>query len=155
MFRLKICGITSVDDARAAADAGADAVGLNFFRKSRRFVEPDVAQRIVAALPSRVTKVGVFVNREVGEIVEVLQQVNLDFIQLHGDEPATILVQLPTTVRVVRAHRCGSDGLEALVRYMEDANTSGRLPDALLIDADTGADFGGTGQTADWPLIAK
>ena len=122
MFRLKICGITSIDDARAAADAGADAVGLNFFRKSRRFVEPDVAQQIVAALPSDVAKVGVFVNHEAREILEVLEQVNLDFVQLHGDEPVTILAQLPTSVRVVRAHRCGSDGLDGLARYLEVAN---------------------------------
>ena len=62
MFRIKICGITNVDDAQAAADAGADAIGLNFFRKSRRFVEPEVARQIAAALPTSVTKVGVFVN---------------------------------------------------------------------------------------------
>lgn len=155
MFCIKICGITTIDDARAAADAGADAVGLNFFRKSRRFVQPEIAQRIAAALPTGVAKVGVFVNHTAREIAEVLGQVSLDFVQLHGDETASILAQLPTGVRVVRACRCGPDGFQRLSRFLTDAGSSGRPPDAVLFDANVGSGFGGTGQLADWGLIVQ
>ena len=155
MFRIKICGVTSTGDARAAADAGADAVGLNFFRKSRRFIEPESAKQIASSLPAGVTKVGVFVNHAPREIVEIVRQVNLDVVQLHGDEPPALLAELPKSVRIVRAHRCGADGLDALSRYLDEAGSSGRMPDAVLIDADAGADFGGTGRRADWSLVAR
>jgi phosphoribosylanthranilate isomerase len=153
MFRIKICGITNINDAYAAAEAGADAVGLNFFKKSRRFVEPEVARAIATGLYERVTKVGVFVNHDAAEIEGISTLVGLDYIQLHGDEPAGMLAQLPTYLKVVRAHRCGSDGLAKLARYLKECESFGRLPDALLIDADAGAEFGGTGQLADWPRI--
>jgi phosphoribosylanthranilate isomerase len=155
MFRIKICGVTSINDARAAADAGADAIGLNFYRKSRRFVEPELATQIVAALPARVSKVGVFVNHDALEIAEIVRRVKLDFVQLHGDESPTLLAALPKSVRIVRAHRCGADGLESLSQYLDDAGSAGRMPDAVLIDADAGSEFGGTGRRADWSLVAE
>jgi phosphoribosylanthranilate isomerase len=155
MFRIKICGITNIDDAQAAADAGADAVGLNFFRKSRRFVEPGNARSIAADLPAGVAKIGIFVNHDVAEIVEISKRVGLDCVQLHGDEPPGTVAQLPKYLKVVRAHRCGINGLISLASYLEECDSRGRLPDALLIDADAGAEFGGTGQVADWTRIAS
>jgi phosphoribosylanthranilate isomerase len=155
MFRIKICGVTSIEDARAAADAGADAVGLNFFRKSRRFVEPEIAGQIASTLPAGIAKVGVFVNQDAREILEIVRQAELDSVQLHGDEPATLLAELPKSVRIVRAHRCGAGSLCALSQYLDEAGSAGRMPDALLIDADAGADFGGTGRRANWSLVAK
>jgi len=155
MFRIKICGITNVQDARAAAGAGADAIGLNFFSKSRRFVEPEVARQIVAALPVGVMTMGVFVNHGAAEIVAVAQRVGLDGVQLHGDERPGLIAQLPMGLSVVRAYRCGIDGLEELARYLDDCRTAGRMPDAVLIDADAGPEFGGTGQRADWARIAQ
>ena len=70
MFRIKICGITNEADGVAAADAGADAVGLNFFSEKPRFVEPDIARQIAAAVPAGVMRVGVFVNQSADEIAE-------------------------------------------------------------------------------------
>jgi phosphoribosylanthranilate isomerase len=154
MFRIKICGITNEADARAAADAGADAVGFNFFRKSRRFVEPDAARRIAADLPAGVMRVGVFVNHSADEIANIVETVKLDCVQLHGDEPATILAELLTTVKIVRTFRCGGDGLAPLAKHWDESRKWGRMPDAVLIDADAGADFGGSGARADWPRIA-
>jgi phosphoribosylanthranilate isomerase len=154
MFGIKICGITNEADARAAADAGADAVGLNFFRKSRRFVEPDIARRIAAAMPAGVMRVGVFVNHSVGEIANIVESVGLDCVQLHGDEPATLLGELPATLKIVRAFRCGSDGLAPLAHYLDECLRLGRVPDAVLVDADAGAEYGGSGQRADWARIA-
>ena len=155
MFRIKICGITNVNDALAAASAGADAIGLNFFRKSRRFVEPQVAREIAAALPVDVLKVGVFVNHSDAEIAEVVDQVKLDCVQLHGDEAPESLAALPASVRVIRAYRCGISGLSELARYLEACRSCGRMPDAVLIDADANGEFGGTGRVADWSRIAK
>ena len=139
MFRIKICGITNIADARAAADAGADAIGLNFFNKSRRFVDVDSAHEIAAAIPRGVMKVGVFVNLDANDIAEIAVHVGLDAVQLHGDEPPSILEQLPTQLLIVRAHRCGPSGLESLVTYLQQCSLLRRMPDAILIDADAGA----------------
>ncbi len=155
MFCIKICGITNVEDARAAADAGADAIGLNFFSKSRRFVEPEAARQIVAALPTGVMKVGVFVNHGVAEIAAIAERVGLDGVQLQGDERPELIAQLPKGVSVVRAHRCGKDGLLPLECFLRVCRSAGRMPDAVLIDADAGPEFGGTGQRADWARIAQ
>jgi phosphoribosylanthranilate isomerase len=154
-FWIKICGITNLDDARAAADAGADALGLNFFSKSRRFIEPHLARRIADSLPAHILKVGVFANHDADQITEIVQHVGLDVVQLHGDERPALVTALPTTVRIVRAHRCGRDGLSPLAQYLDECHALGRMPDAMLIDADAGADFGGSGTTADWALVRR
>jgi len=154
MFRIKICGVTNVDDARLAADAGADAIGLNFFSKSRRFVTPEIARQIVAALPANVTKVGVFVNHSAEEITQIVNQVGLDCIQLHGDEPANIISRLPVAVPIVRASRSSVGKFESLVVYWALCRLLGRTPDALLIDAASTSEYGGTGGVADWEAIA-
>lgn len=155
MFRIKICGITNLDDARSAAAAGADAIGLNFFSKSRRFVDPEIARAVATSLPASVTKVGVFVNHSADEIAEIVKHVGLDYIQLHGDEVPQLLTQLPKHVGIVRAHRCTKDGLAPLAHYLDECRANGRVPNAVLIDADSGAEFGGTGELADWALVAR
>jgi len=152
---IKICGITNRDDARAAVTAGANALGFNFFSKSRRFVEPSVARAIAAELPRDVLKVGVFVNHDSQQITDIVELVGLDAVQLHGDESPRLITELPPHVRVVRAHRCGGDGLSQLVEHLTASHDLGRLPDAVLIDADAGAEFGGSGKLADWALIRE
>jgi phosphoribosylanthranilate isomerase len=154
-FLVKICGITSSADAKAAADAGADALGFNFFRKSRRFVEPVVARQIIDGMPDRTLKVGVFVNETADDIANIVAAARLDAVQLHGDEPAAILSQLPTHVRIVRAYRCTREGLTPLERYLDECHALGRMPDAVLIDADAGPAYGGSGELADWTLIRE
>src|SRR5690606_14230486 len=86
IVRSKICGITCVADALLAAEAGADAIGLVFYAKSPRAVNPEQARAIVAALPPFVTTVGLFVNARREEIQQVLRSVPLDILQFHGDE---------------------------------------------------------------------
>jgi phosphoribosylanthranilate isomerase len=154
-FWIKICGITNLNDASAAADAGADALGFNFFNKSRRFVDPPTARQIVEQLPTNLLKVGVFVNHDVAQIIDIADRVGLNAVQLHGDEPAALISELPPHVRIVRAHRCGPAGLAPLARYLDECHTLGRMPDVLLIDADAGADFGGSGKLADWAVIRQ
>ena len=154
MFRVKICGVTNIDDARAAIDAGADALGFNFYRSSKRFIERDVAQQIADIVPDHVAKVGVFVNHSTREIQDAIKSLGPSYIQLHGDEPAEFLVELPTDIKIIRAYRCGPSGLVVLASYLRRCQTLGRTPDAVLIDADAGSEFGGTGQIPDWVQIA-
>lgn len=155
MFRIKICGLTSVDDALEAAAGGADAIGLNFFAQSKRCVDVETARHISLALPAEVKRVGVFVNASTNDIGAVLREVGLDAIQLHGDEPAELLAELPRGIPVVRAYRCGQQGLLELASYLSACRAHGRLPDAILVDADVGADFGGSGKLADWSVVAR
>ena len=155
MFLVKICGITNIDDACATVDAGAGAIGFNFFTQSCRFVDIEIAQQIAAAVPPHVLKVGVFVNHSAREITETVERAGLDAVQLHGDEVPELLQQLPEPLQIIRAHRCGRDGLSPLFDYLEACRGMGRLPDALLIDADAGTNYGGSGERADWDRIVR
>jgi phosphoribosylanthranilate isomerase len=155
MFRVKICGITNEADARFAIDVGADAIGFNFYAKSKRFVEPAAAREIADALPNNVQEIGVFVNHTAAEICSIATTVGLNGIQLHGDERPEFFAELPAKLLLIRAFRCGASGLAPLSEYLEKCRTAGRVPDVVLIDADAGAEFGGTGQRADWGRVAK
>ena len=154
MFRIKICGLTHVVEAVAAARAGADAIGLNFYPKSRRFIQLDHARQIVEALPSEVVKVGLFVNASAADICRTFDQLGLDLIQLHGDEPATFLAQLGDRP-VMRAFRLGESGLESIARYLGDCRQLGCMPKLVLVDAHVKGAYGGTGQVADWQALKQ
>jgi phosphoribosylanthranilate isomerase len=154
MFRIKICGVTNTGDARAAIDAGADALGLNFYRSSRRFIEHEVARQIADVVPDHVAKVGVFVNHSLHEILEAVEYLRPAYIQLHGDEPAELFSELPAELKIIRAYRCEKSGLAPLASYLAKCHSLGRSPDAILLDAASAGAFGGTGQAADWTMIA-
>ena len=111
MLRVKICGVRRVEDALAASDAGADAVGVNFYEGSPRRASLDEARRIADALPSGVLLVGVFVNESVDKIADLVERVPLGAVQLHGDEPPEALAALPATTPLLRALRVGQEGL--------------------------------------------
>ena len=130
MFRVKICGITSAEDAQMAAAVGADAIGLNFFERSERYVNPECAIDMLQGVPRSVLRVGVFVNAASAEICEVAKRVELDFIQLHGDEPPEFLAEL-SEMRVIRAFRC-REGLQPVRDYLDRCP---RRPEAVLLDA--------------------
>src|SRR3954449_4208412 len=117
MFRIKICGITNADDARAAVDAGANALGINFYRASKRFVDLAIARQIADVVPDNVAKVGVFVNHSVRKILDAIESLRLAYIQLHGDEPSEFLSALPSQIKIIRAYRCGPNGLAPLASY--------------------------------------
>lgn len=154
MFQIKICGITRPEDARQAAAAGADAIGLNFYPRSKRYVSPELAREIAAELPAEVARVGVFVNATAEEIFDVADAVPLDWIQLHGDEPPGFLPQLAGR-RVIRALRCGSEGITPLAEYLEYCESLEAPPAAVLVDALTSdGEYGGTGVQAPWDLLA-
>lgn len=153
MFRVKICGITSVDDALAATAAGADAIGLNFYTVSPRYCPPDRAKTIAAAVGSGVCKVGVFVNASAEEIRQTAQSVRLDLVQLHGDE-APELLRAIRPLGVVRAFRV-KDDLSSISEYLRQCHALMCVPRMLLVDAAKPGQYGGTGLTLDWNWIGK
>ena len=145
MLRVKICGITRPEDAVAAAEVGADAIGLVFYPKSRRGVSPEQAEAILAALPPFVTPVALFVNEEVERIRAICQGLGVRTVQLHGDEPPDVAREL-APLAVIKAFRVGSpDDLKALEGYPASA---------YLLDACVEGKYGGTGRSFDWRLAA-
>src|SRR5436190_23661095 len=112
MAKVKICGITNLDDARVAIDAGADMLGLNFYRPSPRYISPEAARELVndvRSLGSPVEIVGVFVNETIDGVIDTAMVTGLDAVQLHGDESPTFCEELNTRdgFRVIKALRVG------------------------------------------------
>jgi len=152
MFRVKICGITSVDDAQIACAAGADAIGLNFYSGSPRYCHPDRAKAIAASVPG-VCKVGVFVNASAEEICQIAENVRLDLVQLHGDETPELLRSI-RPLGVVRAFRV-SDDLSSASEYLRQCHALMCVPRMLLVDAAKPGQYGGTGDTLDWNWLGR
>jgi phosphoribosylanthranilate isomerase len=147
--KIKICGITNLDDALAAVEAGADALGFNFYRESPRFVKSDVVKKIVAKLPPFVLPVGVFVNEDVKIVRDWMDDCGLAIAQLHGDEAAAYCDLLGRPVmKAIRLKDRGS--LLALAEYKGRARVRG-----FVVDAFSSAAYGGTGQVTDWNLAAE
>lgn len=147
-FRIKICGVTSVENALECARAGAEAIGLNFHPASKRYVEPPTAREIVAALPTGVTAVAVVVNQSPKRIVKLAQETGIEWVQLHGDESPELLAEIAPRLQVILARRLASWDL--LARELEACRDAGRLPQAVLVDAIAPGHYGGSGQVADW-----
>ena len=145
--RVKICGVSSPAIAKAAALAGADAVGLLFWAPSRRAVTPSQAARVASALPPLVSRVGVFVDPPAALVEEVLGAVRLDLLQFHGEESAA------------ECRRYGVPYIKALAvkAGMDVAARAASFPDAqgLLLDAFNPATPGGSGEIFDWDLIPR
>ncbi len=154
LFRVKVCGVTTPDDAVQVAQAGADAIGLNFYPRSSRFVVPTQAAEIVAHLPPGVQRVGLFVNASLPQINRVLRRVDLDWVQFHGDEPPE-LVYAMRNIRVIRAFRVTGYNLGPMLRYLAHCDVLRRRPDAVLLDAASPGAYGGTGTTLPWAKMAK
>lgn len=148
-IKVKICGITNAEDAKAAVDAGADAIGFVLYRKSPRFVEAELVKRIVAGLPPFVSPVGVFVNEDMKKVRDLMDSCGLALAQLHGDENAAYCEALGRPVLKGIRLRDRST-LLALAEY------SGRaLVRGFVVDAFSEETYGGTGQVADWTLAAE
>ena len=153
MVRIKICGITTLEDAMASVEAGADALGFNFYPKSPRYIEPAEARRIIEQLPAAVLNVGVFVNEEVEEVQRIAAEVGLGAVQLHGDEPAPYCRKL-RDLFVIKALRVNAE--------FEPEQAVAYETDAILLDGFSPHAYGGSGRKVDWaiaiqtrPLVAK
>lgn len=145
--RVKICGITRVEDALQAVAHGADAIGLVFYAPSPRNVTIQQAALIANQIPAFVSVVGLFVNAEAGFIKEVISKVKLDLLQFHGDETPEECTQY--SMPFIKAIRIKHD--TSLVQCAQDFTVA----KALLLDAYTEGVAGGTGQVFDWNLIPK
>jgi phosphoribosylanthranilate isomerase len=146
--RVKICGITRVEDGVAAARSGADAIGVVFWHGTPRYVKFDRARAIVAALPPFVSVVGLFVDPSLEEVRAALDAVPLDLLQFHGSEPAEFCRAFGRPYLKAIAVRDGVDLLEYARRYGDAAG--------LLFDAFREGDLpGGTGHTFDWTKLPQ
>jgi phosphoribosylanthranilate isomerase len=151
-MKIKICGITNLDDALAAIEAGADMLGFNFYPKSPRCITTEACAEIQASITNRqssINTVGVFVNAPADEITAVLDQCGLDLAQLSGDEPVKTLAALGE--RAFKALRLLDPESAAEALALIPSRTS---PPAYLVDAYRPGEYGGTGQTADWGLAS-
>lgn len=162
-MRVKICGITNFDDARAAIEAGADYLGFILYPKSPRYIQPEEIREVSLGIRERSARsplpspqppklIGVFVNETVARITDILAFAGLDFAQLHGDEPPGFLQQLAgKAFKVVRPADAAS-ARDAAARF-----APGGLDDGpqLLIDAYDPTEYGGTGKKTDWHVAAE
>lgn len=149
MTKVKICGITNLEDAMFSAKCGADALGFNFYKKSPRYISPEKAGEIIEKLPQEILKVGVFVNEKLEDVLKITEIAKLGAIQLHGDESPDFIKELKsrTTVEIIKAFRV-SDNFrpEDILQYKTDA---------VLLDAFSTTDYGGTGETLNWDIAVK
>ncbi len=142
--RIKICGITRAEDLRAAADAGADAIGLNFYPPSPRFLSVERARTLREALPPFVSAVAVFVNPSEADVRRVLEQVRPDALQFHGDESPAFCKQFGTPYVKACRVKPGVDLLEYLRPF---SGAAGWLLDSHV------EEYGGVGERFDWALV--
>ncbi len=152
MTKVKICGITNLSDARAAVDAGADMLGVNFYRPSPRYIPPEAARELINELKifgSQVEVVGVFVNETIESVIDTALSVGIDAVQLHGDESPSFCEEVNTRdgLRVIKALRAGEE-------FSPD--DAPQFPvEAILLDAFHRSLRGGTGQTVDFELAQR
>jgi phosphoribosylanthranilate isomerase len=149
MTKVKVCGITRLEDAELAAELGAWALGFILWPGSKRFADPGVAAGIVRTVRRRLETVGVFVNQPLDEIAGLVDALGVTHVQLHGDEGPSFCqaVAQRTGVKVIKAVRIGhASDLQDLERFHTDFH---------LLDTAAAGKFGGTGRTWDWALVAQ
>jgi phosphoribosylanthranilate isomerase len=146
IVKVKICGVTNYQDASAAVDMGADLLGFNFYPESPRFVSPEKATKIINRLPGFIDIAGVFVNASFEQIQKTINQCQLNWVQLHGDEsPQFCQSFLSLNVRTMKALRVKD---QTDIERADDFFT-----DAILLDAFNPEKYGGTGIAFDWNII--
>jgi phosphoribosylanthranilate isomerase len=143
MTLVKICGITTFADALAAVDAGADALGFNFYRPSPRYISPETAREMADRLPESILRVGVFVNEDVKSVGRIVKEANLSAVQLHGDESPEYCRTLPGNY-IIKVFRAGDDF---------DPDTY--KVDAIMLDTKDDLLRGGTGRVFDWSIAQR
>lgn len=141
-IRIKICGITRLEDAKIAANLGVDALGFIFYQKSPRFIDLEQARNIIMQLPPFVNRVGVFVNETFENIMETVRLTGIDTVQLHGNEPPEFCSSIP--LPVIKSF---SIKPETNISEFQNYKTQG-----LLLDTWSGQMHGGSGKTFDWNI---
>ena len=148
MTKVKICGITNLEDALHAVKCGADALGFNFYGMSPRYISPEKAGEIISALPKEILKVGVFVNEPVENVLAIAEIAKLDAAQLHGDETPEFVDNLKSlsNVQIIKAMRVTPNFQANMVLACR--------ADAILLDAYSPSERGGTGESFDWEVAS-
>lgn len=141
--RVKICGITNIEDALAAVDFRADALGFVFFQGSPRYISPGDAALIIKKLPPFVTTVGVLVDESPESVGQIIALTGIDVIQLHGDEPPEACLFSRRVIKAIRIKSLAS--LDPLVHYQDKVSS-------FLLDTFSPDSFGGTGQKFNWDI---
>jgi len=144
-MKVKICGITNVHDALLCERAGADALGFIFYKKSRRYISPEKALAIFKTLSVFTTRVGVFVNESPGKINKIAEELDLNLIQLHGDESADMIAGIKRPV--IKSFRVKED--------FDFFNLNNYRDNFLLLDSYSKKNYGGTGEKFDWNRIPE
>jgi phosphoribosylanthranilate isomerase len=139
---IKICGIKTLEDALVCVQEGADALGFNFYKRSPRYIRPELVNEISAEIPTHIIRVGVFVDEPPPQMASIVREADLDVVQIHGGGKA------PRGARLWRALNFGSDFEAADVE--REANA-----EAFVLDSPAPGTFGGTGKTFDWTKIPK
>jgi phosphoribosylanthranilate isomerase len=157
--KVKVCGLTQVENALACAEAGADWIGLNFHPASPRSISVERGFEIAHALAGLAEPVSLFVDRSTEEIINVCGRIGLRTIQLHGDEPPELLVEcqkFKPTLSVVKAFRLSDvASLDRMLAYLDRTEALGCRPDAILVDAHVPGQPGGTGQSIATELLEQ
>ena len=144
-MKIKICGITRLEDAQLAVNLGADAIGFIFYDKSKRYINPQNAKNIISELPSFIHKVGVFVNEKSEKINETAKFCGLTIIQLHGDETPEFIDEINySCIKALRVDNIFN--YDILYRYKKTP---------ILLDSFNEKHYGGTGETFDWENIPE
>ena len=147
MAKIKICGITNVDDATWVASLGAEYLGLNFAKESKRKISLEKAQEIVKILPPYIEKVGLFVNEEPQAVEKVLDNCQLDLMQFHGEESPEYCQQFKGRAKIIKAFRIqDAASLNQISQYQVDY---------YLLDAFVPGELGGTGASFNWDLAVQ
>ncbi|MGD1076590.1 MAG: phosphoribosylanthranilate isomerase [Thermodesulfovibrionales bacterium] len=144
MVKVKICGITNIDDALAAVEFGADALGFVFYEGSPRHVSPEEAKNIIRKLPPFVISVGVFVDESRNVLEKTVREVPLNVVQLHGNEPPQACTMTERVIKAIRVKELSD--LEPLKRYQVSA---------FLLDTYAPESLGGTGQIFNWDIAVE
>ncbi|MDI6758401.1 MAG: phosphoribosylanthranilate isomerase [Candidatus Omnitrophota bacterium] len=161
MVRVKICGITNLEDALVSVNCGCDALGFVFYKKSPRYIEPDKARAIIKQLPKNIIKIGIFVNEKEKEIKKAAKLCSLDMLQFHGDELPCFCKRFKD-YKVIKAFRISSRtkdnikqakfSIDKAVKYKVEKVLKYKTF-AYLFDAFVPSKRGGTGKTFDWRLL--
>jgi phosphoribosylanthranilate isomerase len=149
MVRVKICGITNLLDAKAAAEAGADSLGFNFYERSLRRISTPEAATIRTKLGNNIETVGVFVNTSAQDIISLRSFVRFSAAQLHGDETPDAASRVSAAgIPVIKAFRVGADFAAATLEKYSEAH-------AFLLDGARAGQYGGTGETTNWGFAQR
>ena len=146
MTRIKICGITNLDDGLEAIAAGVDALGFVFVPNTPRYITPSQAKSIIKQLPPFVTNVGLFVDSKLGEIEDTINHCKLDAVQLHGNEPPEICSHIRLQTKIIKSFHVKNES-QVLKNKIDNYRV-----DAYLLDTFIKGKSGGTGQTFDWRI---